>query len=50
MKELNKTQLKEINGGIVWYAAIGYAILAAAAYEHGKHFGAGLISPFESNE
>lgn len=49
MKELSKKELVEIRGGGPW-AVIGLGILAAAIYEHGKHFVTGLLNPYESNE
>lgn len=50
VNELNNQELKTINGGLGVLAGIGLAILAAAAYEHGKHFVVGALNPYSSNE
>ena len=51
MKKLTVRELKNINGGAFGVAAtIGIAVLAMAIYEHTKHFVAGLVNPYVSNE
>lgn len=44
-------EMKNINGGAVGIGtAIAIGIVGSAIYETGKHFIAGLFSPFDSNE